>query len=153
MVIWPVVTTLEITEPDKDPKNPEETIATFAGPPRVLPSSAVANDMNVTGFVGNWLLPASDVNDAQPPHPHRQLAIDQPSIIVGTAVQDRRQHTIQHICGCQPRWVEIQDACDATHNDRSRCQEVMEVTGKSIECVSSVGDFRGNGIARPIARS
>jgi len=41
----PVEITLEMTLPDRDPKNPEDRIATFAGPPRAWPSSAPARSM------------------------------------------------------------------------------------------------------------
>ncbi len=40
--ITPVVSTLVITLPDMEPIKPEAKIATFAGPPRRLPSSANA---------------------------------------------------------------------------------------------------------------
>lgn len=42
MVSYLVVTTLEITLPLKEPKNPLERIATLAGPPRVYPRSPAA---------------------------------------------------------------------------------------------------------------
>ena len=45
MVIWPVVTTLEMTLPESEPKNPLDRTATLAGPPRVRPISAMASAM------------------------------------------------------------------------------------------------------------
>ncbi len=37
----PPETTLETEEPEMRPFSPEETTATFAGPPRMWPSSAI----------------------------------------------------------------------------------------------------------------
>ena len=45
MVIWPVVTTLEMTLPDSEPKKPLDSTATLAGPPRVRPIRATASAM------------------------------------------------------------------------------------------------------------
>ena len=45
MVIAPVVSTLEITEPESEPISADDTTATFAGPPRERPIRAVASFM------------------------------------------------------------------------------------------------------------
>ncbi len=71
-------------------------------------------------LVGDWLVAAGHVDDAQPPHPERDARLDVRAALVGPAVDDRVRHRVQ------PRLVERRsgatsrgDATDATHVSQS----------------------------------
>ena len=61
----------------------------------------VQNDPNRAVFVRHGLMPAGDVNDAEPPHPERDAAAVIEAVVIGAAMRDDTAHPLHQ----RTRWI------------------------------------------------
>ena len=76
---------------------------------------AVEDDPDILVLVGQRLMAALDVNDAQPPHGQADILFDEEAFVVGPAMRDPAVHAGQHVTLDVPVAIGKEDAADSTH--------------------------------------
>ena len=86
----------------------------------VVVNLAVENDVDGFILVGDWLVSALDVDDAEPAagEPRAELRQREIAGVVRPAVNDGVSHLLEDIRIAVFRDTAFKDACDSTHRDR-----------------------------------
>ena len=81
----------------------------------VVINLAVENDPDIVVFVGQRLMAALDVNNAQTPHGQADILFDEEAFVVGPSMRDSSIHAGQHVTLDVPVAIGKEDAADSTH--------------------------------------
>ena len=81
----------------------------------VVVQLAVQHDLRRAVFTGDRLLPAGDVDDAQPPHADADAVGDERPVVVGAPVHDGIRHPPDDRGDVLSRETAIDDPSYATH--------------------------------------
>ena len=99
----------------------------IAVPLRLQPSSqffmvinlAIENDPDILVLVGQRLMAALDVNDAQTPHGEADILLNEETLVVGPSMHDSSVHAGQDVTLDVPVAIGKEDAADPTHISES----------------------------------
>ena len=99
---------------------PEDVSALLEVVPQlaVVVDLAVEDDPDRAVFVGHRLMPALEVDDAQPAHAERDAVSEIHALIVRAAVHDGRAHVADLVLGYR-RAVPADDSSNAAHRTRA----------------------------------
>jgi len=81
----------------------------------VVVDLAVENDPDIAILVGNRLMAALDVDDAQAAHGKADVFFDEEALIVGAAMRDAAVHTCEDVARNAPVAISKKDSADSAH--------------------------------------
>ena len=81
----------------------------------VVEQFAVVDDKDAAVFVADGLPAVRQADDAQPARGQAQTGHFKKAIFIGTAVNERRRHCLEHSCRQRPPATQINDPCDPAH--------------------------------------
>src|SRR5215472_11958752 len=83
--------------------------------PGVVIDFPIEHNRDVLGFVGQWLMPGLNVDDAQAAHRESDVSVDEEAFIVGTAVRNALGHRCQRLALNATGFIREEDAANSAH--------------------------------------
>jgi hypothetical protein len=76
---------------------------------------SIENNPNIFGFIGQWLMPALNVDDAEAAHRESDVFVNETAVIVWTTVRNALGHSGERLAQNMAGSIREEDSANSTH--------------------------------------